>query len=50
MIEFDVPESLADFIEGRVPKTIGAKRCMVLMRQSSEFYLRFDEHVEGLRR
>src|SRR5665647_1208605 len=38
MIELEVPESVADFIEGRVPKPIGAKHYMVLRRQADKFY------------
>ena len=38
MIELEIPESVADFIEGRVPKRIGAKHCMVLRRQADRFY------------
>jgi intergrase/recombinase len=35
MIELEVPESVADFIEGRVPTRIGAKHYLTLARQSS---------------
>lgn len=41
MIELDIPESVADFIEGRVPKRIGAKHYMALARQASRFYPRY---------
>ena len=49
MIELEVPESVADFIEGRVPHSIGAKHYLALARQSSKFYPRYSEYVEKLR-
>ena len=49
MIELGVPESVADFIEGRVPKRIGAKHYMVLLRQAKNFYPRYEEYVTSLR-
>ena len=45
----EVPESVADFIEGRVPKRIGAKHYMALARQASKFYPRYSEYIEKLR-
>jgi len=50
MIELEIPESVADFIEGRVPKKIGAKHYMVLRRQADRFYPRYGRYVESLRR
>lgn len=38
MIELGAPESVADFIEGRTPKTIGAKHYMILLRQAKQYY------------
>ena len=35
MIELEVPESIADFIQGRVPQRVGAKHYMALARQAS---------------
>ena len=49
MIELEIPESIADFIEGRVPKTIGAKHYLALARQASKYYPRYTEHIETLR-
>ena len=49
MIELEIPESVADFIEGRVPKKIGAKHYMVLRRQADRFYPRYGCYVEELR-
>jgi intergrase/recombinase len=50
MIELEVPESVADFIEGRVPKMIGAKHYMALARQAANFYPRYAKYVAELRR
>jgi len=50
MIELGVPESVADFIEGRTPKTIGAKHYMILLRQAKQYYPRYAEYVTHLRR
>ena len=49
MIELEVPESVADFIEGRVPTRIGAKHYMALARQAAKFYPRYAKYVAKLR-
>ncbi len=49
MIELDISESVADFIEGRVPTRIGAKHYMVLARQADQKYGRYADHVTQLR-
>lgn len=49
MVELEVPESVADFIEGRVPKRIGAKHYMVLRRQADKFYGKYAEYLARLR-
>ena len=49
MIELEVSESVADFIEGRVPKRIGAKHYMALARQASKFYPRYAEYITRMR-
>jgi intergrase/recombinase len=49
MIGLEVPESVADFIEGRVPKRIGAKHYMVLRRQADNFYGKYAEYLHSLR-
>ena len=49
MIELEIPESVADFIQGRVPKRIGAKHYMTLARQASRFYPRYAEYITSLR-
>ncbi|MCX8151400.1 MAG: integrase, partial [Candidatus Bathyarchaeota archaeon] len=49
MIELGVPESAPDFIEGRTPKTIGAKHYMILLRQAKQYYPRYVEYIGQLR-
>lgn len=49
MVELEVPESVADFIEGRVPKRIGAKHYMVLRRQADKFYGKYSNYLTNLR-
>ncbi len=49
MIELEVPESVADFIEGRVPQRIGAKHYLALARQSSNFYPRYATYLKKLK-
>ena len=49
MIELEIPESVADFIQGRVPKRIGAKHYMALARQAKKFYPRYVEYITELR-
>jgi len=49
MIGLDVPESVADFIQGRVPVKIGAKHYMALVRKADQFYPRYAEYLAGLR-
>ena len=44
MIQLDIPESVADFIQGRVPKRIGAKHYMALARQADQKYGRYAEY------
>jgi intergrase/recombinase len=49
MIMLDVPESVADFIQGRVPRKIGAKHYMALIRQADSFYERYASYLGKLR-
>jgi intergrase/recombinase len=49
MVELAVLESIADFIEGRVPKRIDAKHYMVLRRQADKFYGKYVEYLKQLR-
>jgi intergrase/recombinase len=48
--KLNIPESVADFIQGRVPKSIGAKHYMQLKRKADQFYPRYAEYVAELRR
>jgi len=50
MIQLDTPESVVDFIEGRIPTRIGAKHYMALARQADQKYGRYAEYVTELRR
>ena len=36
--ELGIPESVADFIEGRVPKRVGARHYTKLLRQAEAYY------------
>jgi len=49
MIGLEVPESVADFIEGRVPKRVGAKHYMALRRQADNFYGKCASYLKKLR-
>lgn len=49
MIDLEIPESVADFIQGRTPKSVGAKHYMALARQASKFYPRYAEYITELR-
>ena len=49
MIELGVPQSMADFVEGSVPKRIGAKHYMALARQASKFYPKYAEYIMRLK-
>ena len=48
MIELEIPESIADFIQGRVPRKIGAKHYMSLIKQADRFYGRYAEYISKL--
>ena len=48
--ELNIPESVADFIQGRTPKSIGARHYMKLKRKAVQFYPRYVEYVAELRR
>ncbi|MGC8998767.1 MAG: integrase [Candidatus Bathyarchaeia archaeon] len=48
--KLNIPEIVADFIQGRVPKSIGVKHYMQLKRKADQFYPRYAEHVTELRR
>jgi intergrase/recombinase len=46
----NIPESVADFIQGRTPKSIGARHYMKLKRKATQFYPRYAEYITELRR
>lgn len=48
--ELSIPASVADFIEGRVPKKVGARRYTKLLRQADGFYGEYDKYICKLRR
>jgi len=48
MIELEVPESVADFIQGRVAMRVGAKHYMSLARQADRFYAKYAEYLRSL--
>ena len=50
LLELEVPESVADFIQGRVPKRIGAKHYLNLRKRADQYYPRYGRYVEKLRR
>ncbi|MEM3628910.1 MAG: integrase [Candidatus Bathyarchaeia archaeon] len=47
--KLNIPESVADFIQGRVPKSIGAKHYMKLKRKADQYYPRYAQYVTELR-
>ena len=47
--ELNIPESVADFIQGRTPKSVGARHYMKLKRKALQFYPRYAKYVDGLR-
>ncbi|MEM2169344.1 MAG: integrase [Candidatus Bathyarchaeia archaeon] len=49
MIELGVPDSIADFIEGRAPRRIGARHYMSLVKQADNYYGRYAEYLRVLR-
>ena len=44
-----IPESVADFIEGRVPKKVGARHYTKLLRQADGYYGRYADYLAKLR-
>ena len=46
----NIPESVADFIQGRTPKSIGARHYMKLKRKAVQFYPRYAAYITKLRR
>jgi len=48
MLELEIPEGVADFIEGRVPKTIGERHYANLKRLADKYYPRYVEYLKNL--
>jgi intergrase/recombinase len=48
--KFGIPESVADFIQGRIPKMVGASHYSRLLRQADGYYNRYAEYIRRLRR
>ena len=48
MIELEVPESVADFVQGRVAMRVGARHYMSLARQADRFYAKYAEYLKSL--
>ena len=48
--ELNIPESTADFIQGRTAKSVGARHYMQLKRKAIQFYPRYAKYVTELRR
>jgi len=49
MVKLGVPESVADFIQGRAPQRIGAKHYMSLVKQADNYYGRYAGYLKSLK-
>ena len=47
--QLNIPESVADFIEGRTAKSVGARHYMNLKRKAIQFYPRYSTYVTNLK-
>lgn len=47
--KLNVPESVADFVQGRTPKKIGARHYSKLVNQADGHYTKFAKYVNYLR-
>ena len=47
--QLNIPESVADFIEGRTSKSVGARHYMNLKRKAIQFYPRYRDYLISLR-
>jgi len=47
--QLNIPESVADFIEGRTAKSVGARHYMNLKRKAIQFYPRYSTYLASLR-
>jgi intergrase/recombinase len=48
--KFGIPESVADFIEGRVPKRVGAKHYTKLLRRADGHYSKYVSYLNKIRK
>ncbi|MEM1673442.1 MAG: integrase [Candidatus Bathyarchaeia archaeon] len=48
MIEAGIPESVADWINGRAPQTIGARHYMWMREQADQYYPRYAAYLNAL--
>ena len=49
MLELEIPEGVADFIQGRAPKTVGERHYANLKRLADKYYPKYAEYLEKLR-
>ncbi|RLI18169.1 hypothetical protein DRO54_10490 [Candidatus Bathyarchaeota archaeon] len=49
MVELGVPESVADFIQGRAPRSVGARHYANLKRLADKYYPKYAEYLKKLR-
>jgi intergrase/recombinase len=47
--QLNIPDSVADFIEGRTAKSVGARHYMNLRRKAIQFYPRYSTYVANLK-
>ena len=48
MLELGLPESVADFYQGRVPRTVGARHYANLIRLADKAYPKFERYLTKL--
>jgi len=48
MLELEIPEGVADFIQGRAPKTVGERHYANLKRLADKYYPRYVEFLVSL--
>jgi intergrase/recombinase len=44
-----VPESVADFIQGMIPKRVGARHYTKLLRQADGYYVKYADYLDKIR-
>jgi len=48
MLELEIPEGVADFIQGRAPKTVGERHYANLKRLADKYYPRYADYLQKL--